>query len=123
MTGFLSPAWQEQSACAGSPDLFFSSDDEETAGDRRRRVTKAQIVCARCPVQADCLSLARDCDATWGVWGGIDFERTPRLLCGKGLHQMTEDNVFADSGGYRNCRACRDAYDQLRRERQQRKAA
>ncbi len=50
---------------SGRHDLFFSDRPEELA--------LAQAMCARCPVQRECLRLALDQEMEWGVWGGVIF--------------------------------------------------
>jgi WhiB family redox-sensing transcriptional regulator len=62
--------WQSRAACADSdPDLFTT--DELTLG--------VQLICARCPVQGECLDYALDHDERFGVWGGVTPGERRRL--------------------------------------------
>jgi hypothetical protein len=117
----VNAGWQEHAACGGHLDLFFGPDDEK-ARERRRRVAKAQRICACCPVRVLCLSFARSRRLKFGVWGGEDFEQ-PRPLCRNNLHLMDVANTWVDPDGHRNCRACRNAADQRARQRQEGEAA
>ncbi|WP_116995738.1 WhiB family transcriptional regulator [Desertimonas flava] len=42
--------------------LFFSDDLVD--------IGRAKAICAKCPLQANCLSDAMDREEPWGVWGG-----------------------------------------------------
>ena len=112
----VSLSWPEMAACANSPDLFFGADDE-TARERRRRVTKAQAVCAGCPMRLACLTFAWGTQVQHGVWGGTDFDRTPRPVCGNGLHVMDPANTRIGRDGYKCCVACHDAKNQRQQDR------
>lgn len=58
--------WRLRSACRDveDPELFFST----TAADRE----EAKRICARCPVQIQCLNLAVEFRAPAGVWAGVE---------------------------------------------------
>jgi len=66
--------WRRLARCRGMEDQLFP----ELAGDQKR----ARILCADCPVRADCLAEALDNQIEWGVWGGMT-ERERRLLLRK----------------------------------------
>jgi len=51
----------------GDPDLWFADDP----GDLER----AKVLCADCPIRAQCLTAALDRAEPWGVWGGEIVER------------------------------------------------
>jgi len=56
--------WQDQARCRQyDPELFFDP--------RGRAERKAKAVCVRCPVRMDCLLLALESRAEFGVWGGM----------------------------------------------------
>jgi len=58
------PDWMLDAECTrAKPELFYP----EPAG---RSVTEAKAVCARCPVQAECLAWAIRTNEPWGIWGG-----------------------------------------------------
>lgn len=68
--------WRDDAACRDEdPELFFPIG---TTGIAQEQVNAAKRVCARCPVQEECLefSLASNQDA--GIWGGLteDERRT-----------------------------------------------
>jgi hypothetical protein len=64
--------WKDWAECAGTaPRLFFPE-----RGDSDR---DAKRVCARCPVQQQCLQYALDNGIRYGVWGGKS-ERQRRAL-------------------------------------------
>ena len=54
--------WQVQAACTGQAELFFSETRKSVA-------RKAKEVCAKCPVQRECLEYAIAEDEI-GIWGG-----------------------------------------------------
>lgn len=54
--------WRASAACAGvDSEVFFPATSSG--------VKTARIICAPCPVKADCLAFALDCDPM-GVWAG-----------------------------------------------------
>src|SRR6266508_2675868 len=67
--------WQDQARCRQhDPDLFFDP--------RGRAERKAKAICERCPVRSECLMLALDSHAEFGVWGGLNTKERHRLLAG-----------------------------------------
>jgi WhiB family redox-sensing transcriptional regulator len=63
--------WATSAACRqGHPDELFVRGAEQN---------KAKLVCAGCPVRAECLAEALDNQIEWGVWGGMT-ERERRAL-------------------------------------------
>jgi len=57
--------WVLAGACRGQdPELWFSADP---AG-----IQRAQAICARCPVRAQCAAAAEANAERHGVWGGTD---------------------------------------------------
>lgn len=76
--------WQEKGLCRTiEPDSFFGPDDE-SRGARERRERRAKRICARCPVQQECLNHALQVREPDGIWGGLtarerlNLERTQR---------------------------------------------
>lgn len=56
--------WTTRAACKGAdPGLFFL--------DVGQSATRAQKLCARCPVRDACLDYALTNDIRHGIWGGI----------------------------------------------------
>ena len=85
--------WRSAAACRfADPDLFFPISSSGLALDQ---VAEAKEVCARCPVQPQCLAFALRTRQMHGVWGGMseqerylvwkrDFRRIDR---GGGMHR------------------------------------
>lgn len=69
------PAWFDDALCRQvDPELFFPSKGESAA--------PARAVCARCPVQAECLMFALQFPVRndiSGVYGGTTFRQRRRL--------------------------------------------
>lgn len=55
--------WWEQANCLGLDTDSFYPEQGEPNGTAKR-------VCARCPVQAQCLEHALATDERYGIWGG-----------------------------------------------------
>jgi WhiB family redox-sensing transcriptional regulator len=71
-------SWWTRAACASAdPELFFPI---ATAGPALRQVSRAKAICARCPIQQECLSYALDAGSIQGVWGGMTEEERRSLL-------------------------------------------
>jgi WhiB family transcriptional regulator, redox-sensing transcriptional regulator len=63
-------AWRAAGAClTADPDLFFP---------RTRQVSKAQQICAACPVRQECLEFAMRTSQPHGIWGGTTPEERGR---------------------------------------------
>ncbi|MFN0092936.1 MAG: WhiB family transcriptional regulator [Acidimicrobiales bacterium] len=75
---FVKSDWWQHARCrdltGAMVGLFFS----EELGD----IAKAKMICAQCPVLADCLEGAMERREPWGVWGGQLF-RNGRILAQK----------------------------------------
>lgn len=85
-------SWLDQAACLGSdPHIFF----DDTADSN----TKAKTICARCPVQAECLEDGRRSDATLGAYG---------VRAGLTVEERYQSNVRA-------CRNCGGVFHSRRR--------
>ncbi len=65
------PAWQEQALCAQVGGEAFFPEQGNPAGPAKR-------ICARCPVQVECLEYALDNNEPYGVWGGMTPEERKR---------------------------------------------
>jgi WhiB family transcriptional regulator, redox-sensing transcriptional regulator len=69
--------WWTRAACASAdPELFFPIS---YSGPALRQVARAKAICARCPIQQECLSYALDAGSIQGVWGGMTEEERRRL--------------------------------------------
>jgi WhiB family transcriptional regulator, redox-sensing transcriptional regulator len=53
--------------------LFFGPDGERPA-EREVRERKAKVICALCPLRAECLEYALRHPARYGIWGGLNPE-------------------------------------------------
>jgi WhiB family transcriptional regulator, redox-sensing transcriptional regulator len=72
--------WRSWGAClSADPDLFFPVSD---TGASQRQEERAKAICARCPVQAECLRFALDTSQVHGVWGGLGERELARLRRG-----------------------------------------
>ena len=58
-------AWMDDALCAqvGYEIFFPEKSDHASAG-------KARSICAKCPVQTECLTYAVPQADLWGIWGG-----------------------------------------------------
>ena len=64
--------WRSRAACAAGgvdPELFFPVGCGPKA---QVKIREAKQVCARCPVQPECLRWALEMGQVSGVWGGLD---------------------------------------------------
>lgn len=69
--------WATIAACRDSaPDDLFVRGAEQH---------RAKLVCAGCPVRAECLAEALDNEVEWGVWGGLT-ERERRAILRRRPH-------------------------------------
>jgi WhiB family redox-sensing transcriptional regulator len=69
--------WWTRAACASAdPELFFPIS---YSGPALRQVAQAKAICARCPIQRECLRYALDAGSIQGVWGGMTEEERRRL--------------------------------------------
>lgn len=60
--------WRESAACRDQdPELFFPVSE---VGPGSEQVRQAKAVCARCPVQQECLQYATDVGLAHGIFGG-----------------------------------------------------
>lgn len=70
-------AWRIRAACRDSaPELFFPIG---ATGLALEQIDAAKAVCARCPVQAECLEFALETNQEAGVWGGASEDERRRL--------------------------------------------
>jgi WhiB family redox-sensing transcriptional regulator len=71
--------WQDRAACAEEdPELFFPVSS--TGPHARRQINSARAVCARCPVQRECLRWSLRTAQRYGVWGGMEENERQLLL-------------------------------------------
>jgi len=69
--------WWTRAACASAdPELFFPIS---YSGPALRQVAQAKAICARCPIQRECLRYALDAGSIQGVWGGMTEEERRRF--------------------------------------------
>jgi WhiB family redox-sensing transcriptional regulator len=69
--------WWTRAACASAdPELFFPIS---YSGPALQQVAQAKAICARCPIQRECLHYALDAGSIQGVWGGMTEEERGRL--------------------------------------------
>lgn len=69
--------WRRQAACiATGPATFYPERD---GNDVVADIVRAKVICASCPVQADCLQHALDQLEQYGIWGGMTWEERRSL--------------------------------------------
>lgn len=72
--------WHERAACSGhDPELFYGPEGER-ARVREARERRAKAVCARCPVDAECLDYALSTGQKGGIWGGMNGHQRAAAL-------------------------------------------
>lgn len=69
------PEWMDDALCAqADPDAWFPESGEWP------KVRAAKLICAACPVRAECLDYALASGERFGVWGGLsEDERRAEL--------------------------------------------
>jgi WhiB family transcriptional regulator, redox-sensing transcriptional regulator len=61
--------WRHRAACRDEdPELFFPVSE---TGPGARQTAQAKVVCARCPVRAECLEYALENGLDHGIFGGL----------------------------------------------------
>jgi len=71
-TETLKATWRDEAACKGlDTDIFFPASDAEAG--------PAKLICAGCPVRAECLEWALLSRQEDGVWGGLTDNERRRL--------------------------------------------
>lgn len=76
--------WRLFAACrSADPDLFFPVS---SSGRSMAQAEQAKTVCARCPVQRECLEFALRTRQAHGVWGGTTEQE--RQVIDAVLHGM-----------------------------------
>jgi WhiB family redox-sensing transcriptional regulator len=64
--------WEHRAACRAAPDPgFYPPLGHETPERRRAREAQAKLICATCPVRAECLAYALRVHEHVGIWGGL----------------------------------------------------
>lgn len=63
--------WRDSAACRDAdPEIFFP-EAGGTSGRRGSAAADAKLICARCPVRAECLGHAVAFPEKHGVWGAL----------------------------------------------------
>ena len=69
--------WRDRAACRDEdPELFFPVSE---VGPGSEQVQRAKAVCARCPVQRECLNYAIETGLAYGVFGGTTPQERRRV--------------------------------------------
>lgn len=92
--------WRTRGACRrlDNPDLMYPDNN----GDA---ITAAKTVCARCPVQNQCLQHALDTGETWGVWGGFTSAERAHHKVGKPIRWCPRCRTYT-VGRQPRCSTC-----------------
>lgn len=64
-------SWQADALCRDNDAEIFFSPSGEGRSARRMREESAKVVCAQCPVIAQCKQFALAANEPFGVWGGM----------------------------------------------------
>ncbi len=84
--------WRHKAICRDEdPELFFPPVG--TSGPAIAQVADAKLVCARCPVTADCLSWALESGQDAGVWGRHERGRASRTEASYRTHPHPEQRL------------------------------
>jgi WhiB family redox-sensing transcriptional regulator len=78
-------SWRESAACSDADtEIFFPVGSGRLAAAETQQ---AKQICARCPVQQECLMYALASSQEFGTWGGYDeTERRPLHLAWRNRH-------------------------------------
>lgn len=86
--------WRHKAICRDEdPELFFPVG---TSGPAIAQIADAKLVCARCPVTAECLSWALESGQDAGVWGGMS-EDERRALKRRTARTRTRSSVYSSA--------------------------
>ena len=84
LEGALGTEWQQRGLCRASDStVFFAPAHFEHKPEREAREAKAKVICAGCPVRAQCLDWALAVREPHGVWGGYSESERKQILVGK----------------------------------------
>ncbi len=73
--------WQLIAACRGKDPAIFFHPDKESRKARKRRLSRARVICNDCPVQWECYNYALAAGEPYGIWGELDeSERTKMVI-------------------------------------------
>jgi WhiB family transcriptional regulator, redox-sensing transcriptional regulator len=72
--------WQIRGACRDVDSTLFFHPDGTRGPTRTIRETRAQAICATCPVIAACRHHALSVQEPYGVWGGLTEADRAELL-------------------------------------------
>ena len=139
--------WRHRAACRDEdPELFFPVG---TSGPALLQIQEAKAVCARCPVNGECLNWALASGQADGVWGGMSEDerralkrrndRTNRpapepppvpeppergAWCDGTVHQhmRTQENTYLGPNNTWECRDCDSLHQRHLRDRRNARA-
>lgn len=75
---FDRPDWYDDAECRGYPtNLWYP-------GDKQSISPKAKKICARCPVQNECLEHGIE-NEFYGVWGGMSLRQRSKIRGSRGI--------------------------------------
>lgn len=72
-------SWARRAACRKRGELFYPVGDDWAAPGNAARAEAAKAVCARCPVQAECLDYALESGDAHAILGGLTPAERRRL--------------------------------------------
>lgn len=66
-------SWREHALCTGLGDIFFMPDGPEADKAKLARESEAKAICARCPVNQECLETGlQERQDRFGIWAGFN---------------------------------------------------
>jgi len=109
--------------CVGKTKLFFD--------DRNRSQMHAKMICAECPIKANCLKWALVHREAWGIWAGLDYHELRILSVSLGYQPPNRKEVEhgtergwawhrrqkTKDKSHVTCQPCIDAYNSATRIR------
>ena len=72
--------WQLAGACRGEDPALFFHPEGERGQSRTARENAAKVVCATCPVLAQCAAHALAVREPYGVWGGMTEDEREAII-------------------------------------------
>ena len=114
-------SWHDEAMCRDTDQSLFFPEEGDCRSGEFSIYAKARLICAECPVIAECLDHALVTRELVGVWGGksererrrLRFERRQRLEPGHGNSTAYRLHRLA---GEQPCEECRKWNAQRQRE-------
>lgn len=113
------PSWTCDAACLGWTDLDWIDPEPDQA-------QLCRVICAGCPVRAQCLTAALASGEPWGIWGGQDPAQRADIAEASGFPVPTVVPCHGVHARYVHhhcrCAACRRSHAAYERQRRRSKS-